>query len=316
MSDVSADADPYTGLAVHYTAPEGCYTEYEELEEGKPVVKTLNGWCQIGGTSLSSPLVASVFALAGGANEVSYPARTLYENRVKLPGALHDITAGSNGECNKPFTQTGLSGCTSAEEAAASCPTKQASCLAGKRYDGPTGVGTPKGIGAFSPIPGPFVEEPAEEPPAEEEAKEGTTGKEKSTTESPLIAGSTIPPAPPPQGSPSPSGAGAAAKIAITRLGLTSAALVALNRSHPRLSKVGFAFTISAGARVRVTFTKRLHRHGRSSWAAMARSFTVGAARGNNVRRLSGRRSLSAGLYRLTLTPGNGSPRSLQFRIG
>jgi hypothetical protein len=147
VADVSADADPYTGVAVHDTSPE-CEYRYEEAE-----VKHVLYWCTIGGTSAASPLIASTFALAGGASGVEYPAKTLYENELKSPGALHDITVGSNGECSEPFTETGLSGCTPAEEAA-SCAAK-AICLAGTGYDGPAGVGTPDGIAAFKPLPNP-----------------------------------------------------------------------------------------------------------------------------------------------------------------
>ena len=141
VADVSADADPYTGVAVHDTSPE-CEYRYEEAK-----VKHVLYWCTIGGTSVSSPLVASTFALAGGASKVEYPAKTLYESEVKSPGSLHDVTVGSNGECTKPFSETGLSGCTTAEEAA-SCASKGV-CLAGTGYDGPSGVGTPDGIAAF-----------------------------------------------------------------------------------------------------------------------------------------------------------------------
>ena len=125
-----------------------CEYRYEEAK-----VKHVLYWCTIGGTSVSSPLIASTFALAGGANGVEYPARTLYENQVKSPGSLHDVTTGSNGECTKPFSETGLSGCTTAEEAK-SCASK-AICVAGTGYDGPTGVGTPDGIAAFKPLPNP-----------------------------------------------------------------------------------------------------------------------------------------------------------------
>jgi IPT/TIG domain len=144
VADVSADADPYTGLAVRDTSPE-CEYKYEEAK-----VKHVLYWCTIGGTSVASPLIASTFALAGGANKVEYPAKTLYENQVKSPGSLHDVTTGSNGECTKPFSETGLSGCTTAEEAK-SCSSK-AICVAGTGYDGPTGVGTPDGITAFKPL--------------------------------------------------------------------------------------------------------------------------------------------------------------------
>jgi len=144
VSDVSADADPYTGVAVHDTSPE-CEYQYEEAK-----VKHVLYWCTIGGTSAASPLIASTFALAGGANGVEYPAKTLYENELKSPGSLHDVTTGSNGECTKPFSETGLSGCTTAEEGK-SCASK-AICVAGSGYDGPTGVGTPDGITAFKPL--------------------------------------------------------------------------------------------------------------------------------------------------------------------
>ena len=141
VADVAADADPYTGLAVHDTSPE-CQYRYEEAK-----VKHVLYWCTIGGTSLASPLIASTFALAGGANSIEYPAKTLYENEVKSPASLHDVTVGSNGECTKPFSETGLSGCVTAEEAK-SCASK-AICVAGTGYDGPTGAGTPDGITAF-----------------------------------------------------------------------------------------------------------------------------------------------------------------------
>ena len=145
VADVAADADPYTGVAVHDTSPE-CEYRYEEGG-----VKHVAYWCTIGGTSLATPLIASVFALAGGANGVEYPAKTLYENALKSPGSLHDVTAGSNGECAEPFLEDGLSACTPAEEAA-SCASKGI-CLAGTGYDGPSGVGTPDGVNAFKPPP-------------------------------------------------------------------------------------------------------------------------------------------------------------------
>ena len=136
VADVAADADPYTGAAVYDSTP---------IEGSK-------GWRSIGGTSLASPLIASVFALAGGAVGVEYPASTLYENETKAPGSLHDISSGSNGECRKSFDrETGVSGCTALEEAQLSCG-EQAICLAGPGYDGPSGIGTPDGVGAFAPV--------------------------------------------------------------------------------------------------------------------------------------------------------------------
>ncbi len=138
VADVSADADPYTGVAVYDSTA-------VETESGERVL----GWVPIGGTSLASPLIASIFALSGGAGGVEYPAKTLYESEIKAPTSLHDVESGSNGECSKSFNyETGLSDCTALEEAQSSCSGKPI-CLAGLGYDGPTGVGTPDGLGAF-----------------------------------------------------------------------------------------------------------------------------------------------------------------------
>lgn len=78
------------------------------------------GWVAVGGTSASAPLIAGVYALAGNATTVpvGYPYRHAR--------ALNDVTSGSNGNCGGGYL-----------------------CIAGPGYDGPTGLGTPRGIGAF-----------------------------------------------------------------------------------------------------------------------------------------------------------------------
>jgi len=94
----------------------------DPLHSGASVYDTYGykGWVVVGGTSESSPLIASVYALAG--DSVMYESR-VYEN----PEKLFDITSGSNGTCHKrPYL-----------------------CNAGPGYDGPTGLGTPNGIGDF-----------------------------------------------------------------------------------------------------------------------------------------------------------------------
>jgi len=106
IADVAADADPATGAAVYDT------TKYQ----GR------SGWFTVGGTSLSAPLIAGVYALAGNAATVAYPASLPYANR----SALHDVTSGSNGTCAYVRMCKGLVG-----------------------YDGPTGLGTPNGVGSF-----------------------------------------------------------------------------------------------------------------------------------------------------------------------
>ncbi|MFN8028066.1 MAG: hypothetical protein U0W40_17380 [Acidimicrobiia bacterium] len=105
VADVSAVADPATGVWV--------YDTYGG-----------SGWAVYGGTSASAPIIGAVYGMAGAANPADYVAKYAYANR----GALHDVTAGSNGSCGGGYLCTALAG-----------------------YDGPTGLGTPNGVAAFAP---------------------------------------------------------------------------------------------------------------------------------------------------------------------
>jgi hypothetical protein len=289
IADVAADADPYTGFAVHDSSPE-CEASYEEAG----VKHVLPSWCTLGGTSLSSPLLASVFALAGGAGGVRYPARTVYENETRSPASLHDVTLGSNGECASGFdVKTGLASCTPAEEAQASCSSRLI-CLAGPGYDGPSGVGTPNGIGAFQPTGEPEEVQKAQAPSA----------PPVSAPAQPAVTGT------PP---------GAPARVVVptvSRLGLTLRALIALNRGRARVSQLGFVFYINLPARVRVTLAKQVKVHRRKRWQPLRTSLTFLATYGPNGRSLSGRGVLSPGLYRLTAAPEHGIAGSMLFHIG
>jgi hypothetical protein len=308
VADAAADADPYSGLAVHDTSPE-CEYSYEQAG-----VKHVLHWCTIGGTSLSSPLIAAVYALAGGAHGVEYPARTLYEGDAREPASLHDVTAGSNGPCLKPFNEAeGTSGCTYAEEAAA-CSAK-AICWAGAGYDGPTGIGTPNGIAAFRP-PGEGGSESEKVPAPKEEGGGETKGSEPATTTAAAPA-----PNPAPTGSTSGTSGGSTgtappATIVLSALALTPRAVLALNHGRAKIAQVAFSFTLSAVAQVRVTLAKRVRTRKHGRWQTLRHSLTVAAAQGRNRRRLVGRGVLTAGVYRLTLSPSNGVPRSIVFRIG
>jgi subtilase family serine protease len=104
-ADVSAVADPNTGVAVYDS------TRYQ----GR------SGWQVYGGTSASSPIIGSVYAL-GGNHGYSYPGQYTWTTS----GGLHDVTTGSNGTC-----------------------TTKVWCTAGTGWDGPTGLGTPSGTGRF-----------------------------------------------------------------------------------------------------------------------------------------------------------------------
>jgi hypothetical protein len=88
---------------------------------------TYGGWITIGGTSAAAPLIAGVYGLAG--NAATIPLGYAYDHR----GSLFDITRGTN------------SGFVTAKQACGD----DYLCVAKPGYDGPTGLGTPDGIGAF-----------------------------------------------------------------------------------------------------------------------------------------------------------------------
>ncbi|MDQ6826851.1 MAG: S8 family serine peptidase [Candidatus Eremiobacteraeota bacterium] len=107
-ADVAAVADPNTGVAA-----------YDSFGTG-------GGWNQFGGTSVSSPIIAAVYALAGNA-ATQTAAKQIW---VDAGRHLFDVTSGSNDNGSCPRTLPYM-------------------CTGGRGYDGPTGWGTPKGVTAF-----------------------------------------------------------------------------------------------------------------------------------------------------------------------
>ncbi len=107
VNDVSAVGDPNTGVWV--------YDSFGATSSGD--------WGVFGGTSVATPIVGSMYALADNApsatamNSLPYVAQT----------ALNDVTSGSNGSCPSAYFCNGELG-----------------------YDGPSGFGTPNGVAAFS----------------------------------------------------------------------------------------------------------------------------------------------------------------------
>lgn len=143
VADVAALADPYTGYDI--------YDSYSS-----------SGWQTSGGTSLAAPLIAALWALAGGSGGVTYPALSLYGHLKTTPSVLNDIATGGNGlcggasagQCSSFFGGSpntfgyGVLDCAwlpgSSTLSASTRP-----CDAQTGYDGPSGVGTPKGTAAF-----------------------------------------------------------------------------------------------------------------------------------------------------------------------
>lgn len=115
-SDISAVADPFTGVSV--------YDSYAPAS-GFPY-----GFLMVGGTSASAPFLAGVNVRAGVAKGTVGP-NAVYHAKA---GTLVDVTVGGNAV-------PGL------------CPSEHIQlCNSGKGWDGPTGMGTPKGLGAFARI--------------------------------------------------------------------------------------------------------------------------------------------------------------------
>src|SRR5436305_2063774 len=112
VADVSAVADPKTGVAVYDS---NCNLV------GQLTGQCFSGWGVVGGTSASSPIIASTYGLAGNGATVNYGSFPYSHT-----GSLFDVTAGSNGSCSPAYLCHGASG-----------------------YDGPTGLGTPNGTSAF-----------------------------------------------------------------------------------------------------------------------------------------------------------------------
>jgi len=102
-NDVSAVADPNTGVAVFDTFDQ-------------------DGFLEVGGTSVSSPIIASVFALAGTPASGTFPSSYIYLHTSDL----FDVTTGSTATCSPSYL-----------------------CTAEVGFDGPTGWGTPDGTADF-----------------------------------------------------------------------------------------------------------------------------------------------------------------------
>jgi subtilase family serine protease len=110
VADVSAVANPKTGVAVYDSYTYQGYT----------------GWQVFGGTSASSPFIAGVYAQGAW-------VRT----------AVGDAGAFTWGHSSGLFDVQG-------GDTNGSCPaTTSAWCTTGTGWDGPTGLGTPNGTGAF-----------------------------------------------------------------------------------------------------------------------------------------------------------------------
>ncbi len=80
-------------------------------------------WFYSFGTSVSSPIIAAIYGLANNSPSITAPASAAY---TAAASTRRDIVSGQTGTCTPTYL-----------------------CKAAKGYDGPTGMGSPHGIGAF-----------------------------------------------------------------------------------------------------------------------------------------------------------------------
>jgi subtilase family serine protease len=106
FGDVSADGDPNTGAAIYISS----------------------AWYQYGGTSLSAPIIASIFALDGSLPSGAVGASVPYASYTD--SNMHNITSGND--------------CTYDGET---------HCTANVGFNTPSGLGSPNGTSAFTTLP-------------------------------------------------------------------------------------------------------------------------------------------------------------------
>jgi Ricin-type beta-trefoil lectin domain len=109
-NDVAAVGDPSTGVTIYDTYDTGAT------------------YFTVGGTSVATPIITAIYALAGKPASGTYPASYLYRHTTDF----YRVTSGTNGTCESD---------------------RQYLCHGDKGfggYNGPAGLGTPKGTAAFS----------------------------------------------------------------------------------------------------------------------------------------------------------------------
>jgi hypothetical protein len=115
VADVSADANPATGVAT--------YDSYGE-----------SGWLVFGGTSVSTQIIGATYGLAAGTGSLKASPQTLYPDSGETTGPTPGLVPVSSGYNT---TSCGDYLCNAADSLSSG-------------YNGPTGLGTPYGLTAFS----------------------------------------------------------------------------------------------------------------------------------------------------------------------
>lgn len=315
VADVAADADPYTGVAVYDSV-------LDRREENGKVVNTAPGWLPIGGTSVASPIVASMFALAGGSHGVEYPAQTLYSHLQTT--SLYDVTEGGNGVCDNDYGPCAGSMSPASPLYPFDCGAGVLICNAAEGcgdqfYDGPTGVGSPNGIAGFMPGQQPAIARECSAGGASGNGVGGGVGAGAGGVEEPAEAPAQSPPSQPAAPQPGSSKSKVAQKAQrpkLLALALAHAVLSARHGGAPSGRRVIFTVTMSGVAKARLTLARRVGAHRGKHWRKLgAASMSLSLKRGNSRHRLPRRVRLPAGSYRITVTLLSGGSRSIGFTV-
>jgi subtilase family serine protease len=161
--DVAAVADSFTGYDTYETTSWCLGSD----GTGHACPASEPGWETFGGTSLASPVVGAMWALAGGPAKVSYPALSLYGHfKSDTAHPLYDVTFGGNGACdtgtpgacgsffratNPNTAGSGMIDCLWPATGTATLANHY-QCYARTGYDGVSGVGAPKNVNVFKPM--------------------------------------------------------------------------------------------------------------------------------------------------------------------
>jgi subtilase family serine protease len=118
IADVAFVADPASGVSIYDSTPYWSTRHHDNRY----------GWLVVGGTSVGAPAIAGLYGLAGDPQAARAPLRVLYTHE----SSLNDVTVGASWpRARGAYHKWNYLG------------------TAGRGYDGPTGLGSPDGLGAF-----------------------------------------------------------------------------------------------------------------------------------------------------------------------
>ena len=257
VADVSADADPYTGLAIYDSDAPGelCETRYLE---GK-TEKSLPHWCTLRRHQPGLP-DRRLGVRARGRRE---RRRAAGGNALREPPRKPRPLPRRDGRIERQMRL--LQRRNRASRTAR--PPKRRPPAAPRRSRASRRPAT-TGLRASARR----TASPASSRPARSHAGERSrAGRQRRRR-----ANAPRPPRRPPRRAAPPT---PTVSVQLSALGLTAPALLALSRHRPAAGRIAFSFVLNVPARLRVTLSRRVRSHGRVRWVSAAPAATVPARR-------------------------------------